>query len=64
MSKDFNASLFEKCVPPMPSSVNADTMSAQELSEKIQKGIHDMEIGNVVDFETAFTELENAQRSR
>jgi DNA-damage-inducible protein J len=45
---------FAISLPKAPADVNADSMTASELNEKLEKGYADLESGNVQDAEAAF----------
>ncbi len=51
---------FPVALPKMPESVNADSMTAEELHNKLERGYADIEKGNVHDAETAFAAASRA----
>lgn len=46
---------FPVTLPKMPTSVNADEMSAEELFAKLKNGVSDIENSNTQDAKTALT---------
>ena len=48
---------FAVTLPKAPDAINADSMTAEQLHAKLQKGYDDMEAGKVQDAATAFAKF-------
>lgn len=53
---------FDISLPKAPASINADTMTAEQLRAELLTGYEDMKAGNVQDAAAAFAKFRKAHR--